>query len=263
METFRRLINSIDWPEARAVFESVYAEPQAPAVDNGTRFGFVGEYYSDDNRLRSLAHGIKNGDMSAIEESARLMAPLVERGSVLIPIPSRTGRATNTLLLAKAIAEMTGSDVFDILRGEPRQSLYTLKRSGRCPSRKYLGFFLESEPPEYSNVYFIDNVIATGTTARAALDLIPDAKVIALARDSSAEPNFEGVATDVNPPQFIPDIGMCTQGTDDNPYFDEKTVARSKIAAISAMSRTNPGVNKVFPGPGRTTLGIPGNCRHN
>ena len=56
----------------------------------------VRDYYGDDG-AREICHLIKEGDMKAIGEAAGLMATYVGKGDILVPVPSRTGRATVTL----------------------------------------------------------------------------------------------------------------------------------------------------------------------
>lgn len=148
----------------------------------------VGEYYTQDNILRSLCHGIKDGNAGDIARAARLMAKLVRPGDTLVPIPSRTGVATTAKLLAEAISKITGAPVADILKGASRKSMYEMKKGGTIPGEEFLGLRLEGEPPE--NTVFVDNVVATGTTARAALRLVPGSRLIALANASTHQPGW-------------------------------------------------------------------------
>lgn len=155
------------------------------------RMTVVGEYYSPDNVLRSICHGIKEGDPDAISEAAVLMSDLVSPGDTLVPVPSRHGYATTTLELARRISGIAGCAVADILGGADRRSLYELKKElppGQFPSGDILGMRLKGDPPE--NPVIVDNVIATGTTAKAALDTLPGSRLIALAYASSYHPDW-------------------------------------------------------------------------
>lgn len=165
----------------------------------------VGEYYTQDNILRSLCHGIKDGNADDIARAARLMAKLVRPGDTLVPIPSRTGVATTAKLLAEAISKITGAPVADILKGASRKSMYEMKKGGTIPGEEFLGLRLEGEPPE--NTVFVDNVVATGTTARAALRLVPGSRLIALANASTHQPDWN-IPVDFRGKSEDPELNM-------------------------------------------------------
>lgn len=165
----------------------------------------VGEYYTQDNILRSLCHGIKDGNADDIARAARLMAKLVRPGDTLVPIPSRTGVATTAKLLAEAISKITGAPVADILKGASRKSMYEMKKGGTIPGEEFLGLHIEGEPPE--NTVFVDNVVATGTTARAALRLVPGSRLIALANDSTHQPDWN-IPVDFRGKSEDPELNM-------------------------------------------------------
>lgn len=165
----------------------------------------VGEYYTQDNILRSLCHGIKDGNADDIARAARLMAKLVRPGDTLVPIPSRTGVATTAKLLAEAISKVTGAPVADILKGASRKSMYEMKKGGTIPGEEFLGLRLEGEPPE--NTVFVDNVVATGTTARAALRLVPGSRLIALANASTHQPDWN-IPVDFRGKSEDPELNM-------------------------------------------------------
>ena len=144
----------------------------------------VGEYYTPS--LREMAKGIKAGDMTAIRMAAREMASLIPAGAVLVPIPSHTGKAVQTRALAEELAVLTGTRVVDLLSGRPRQSSYELKYQGVVMQAADMGFRLNAAPDAKASYFLVDNVVASGNTAKAGLDLIPRAKILALAIDSRA-----------------------------------------------------------------------------
>ena len=144
----------------------------------------VAGYYQD-LELNTLAKKIKDGDGLAIGLAAEKMSPLVKKGDILVPVPSHNGRAEYTLTLSRQIAELTGAVVMDALAGEKRESSYLLKKKGIMSQAEDLGFRLIGEIPE-GHVLVVDNVIASGNTARAAVDIIPGATVLALADDPFA-----------------------------------------------------------------------------
>lgn len=144
---------------------------------------YCGDYYDQSGLYRKISHEIKFGDDEAIAIASEQMAKLVPPNSILVPIPSHDGTANATLKLANAIASITGSQVIDALKGKSRESLYVLKKKGVKVDSDYLGFFLGTELPNGKNVVFIDNVIATGTTANAALKTVDTGSILAYALD--------------------------------------------------------------------------------
>lgn len=103
----------------------------------------------------------EHGD--AIDIAAREMAAIVPKNAVLVPIPSRHGYATDTLLLATRIGRLSGNAIKDVLRGNDRTSSYEAKKTGVSVD---FGFYMteEIEGP----IVYVDNVISSGATARAA-----------------------------------------------------------------------------------------------
>ena len=106
---------------------------------------------------------------TAIGLAASAMSPLVPEGSILVPIPSRYGYATDTLLLAKRIAEMSGAEVKDVLKGRRRMSSHEAKARGMILTPEDFGFYLTEDLE--GRIVYIDNVIASGQTARAVHNL--------------------------------------------------------------------------------------------
>lgn len=144
----------------------------------------VGEYRTP--QIKALAKDIKKGNKDTIRMAAEAMTPLVPKGAVLVPIPSHTGKAIETLSLAHEIATLTGGQVYNCLAGCARESSYELKHHGVVLTSDKMGFELVKERPDGNNVFLVDNVIASGNTALAALNLIPGATVLALASDAQA-----------------------------------------------------------------------------
>ena len=140
-----------------------------------------------DDESKKIAHQIKEGDAKAIATAAEDMARFVKDGDILVPIPSRSGKATTSLELAKAISKQSGKGtVVDALAGAERESIYEAKKAGKAlPKPADLGIRLVGEIPE-GRVLLIDNVLATGTTMEAALNAIPEANVLVYAKDTNA-----------------------------------------------------------------------------
>jgi adenine/guanine phosphoribosyltransferase-like PRPP-binding protein len=115
--------------------------------------------------------------MDAIARAGKEMARLVPPQAVLIPIPGRTGVATTARLLADEIARHVDACVADVLEGPARESVYEIKRRGGLPSPAALAFRRVAEVPPGTPV-LVDDVFASGTTASAALALVPGAIVL-------------------------------------------------------------------------------------
>lgn len=122
---------------------------------------------------REIGWGLKDGDPVALRCAARQMAELVGFGVVLVPIPNRCGRAVATLALAERIGELAGAPVADVLRGVERGSWAEAKRHGGAVD---LTLTATERPP--GRIVLVDNVLATGATARAALAALPGADVL-------------------------------------------------------------------------------------
>ena len=150
---------------------------------NGVKVKSTGFYYDGDRR--SLAHGVKDGDKASIEEAARRLARLVPRDAVLIPVPSHTGQATYTLEMARRVADINGSSVVDALVGKPREKLYDVKKQGsvHVDGKEFLGLSMKDSANIPSNrpVFFVDNVVDSGITAKACHDIVGRGGVLAIA----------------------------------------------------------------------------------
>lgn len=139
----------------------------------------VASYYKTPN-ARELSHAAKVGDIGAIQTIAKAMARMVRKSDVLVPIPSRNGKPTTTLLLAKLIASEVGCKVAPILYGIDRKgSLYDLKKQGVDPSTVEFGYKVSGTIP--NSTVLLDFVKDTGSTIRAAKQVIPNASVLVYA----------------------------------------------------------------------------------
>ena len=150
-----------------------------------TRFFATGNYRKDGRT--ETAHAMKEGANWAIYKAAAEMVQYIPTNAVLVPMPSHTGRATYTLELCKRIARETAAEVCDYLKGTPRETLYSLKKQGRKPTPKKLGFYLSQPIPSGKRVIIIDNVVATGTTAAAAVRAIGGGVVFAYAAATNSQ----------------------------------------------------------------------------
>lgn len=150
-----------------------------------TRYYATGNYRA--NHRNETAHAMKEGANWAIFKAAAEMVQYIPSNAVLVPMPSHTGRATYTLELCKRIARETAAEVCDYLRGSERETLYSLKKQGRKPTPQKLGFYLSKPLPTDKRVIIIDNVVATGTTAAAAVRAIGGGVVFAYAAATNSQ----------------------------------------------------------------------------
>ena len=137
-------------------------------------------YHDGDSRL--VAHALKTNDATAVQQAAEAMLSIIRSldNVALVPVPSHLGYATYTLELARAIGV---GQVFDVLRGKQRETLYAQKKRGETPSSSTLGFYAIGSIPEDMNIVYLDNVVATGTTAKAAYEAIGRGLMVAYAID--------------------------------------------------------------------------------
>ena len=183
--------------------------------------------------IQEACHRLKAGNLKAIRQAAKELAPLFGSRCTVVPVPSHTGRASSALLLATAISHLNGCKVEDIIQGEPRTSLYELKKAGESlPSPdKYFGFRLTKRLPENEDIIILDTVTATRTTAEACLKLLPKATVVTYADDEHARFPYSGY----NASKTIPEIVQLT-------VKDDKTVKNlsyeEKIESILSMLAT-------------------------
>lgn len=131
--------------------------------------------------LRRLALRMKDGRESALRRAAEIFAGIIPQGSVVVPMPSRTGHATTMLRVAEYMAKIR-PDVLpmDVLESDAHESMYVIKKRGENPMP--FAVRMVGRIPTGRDVYIIDNVTSSGTTARCALSAIPSASVMAIAK---------------------------------------------------------------------------------
>lgn len=140
------------------------------------------------DNVRDLVHRVKGGDEDAIIEMASAMAPKIPTDAVIVPMPSHDGTATYSMTLAFHLARMTDGIVIKGLEGKPRASQYRTKKAGGLLRGDDFGLRLSATGAafrldEEDRVVIVDDVIGTGQTAKAALAVLPKAKVVAYSMD--------------------------------------------------------------------------------
>ena len=148
---------------------------------DGIRFISHGHYYDGINNW--LCHKLKENDPQAIAYCARQLAKMLPENAVVIPIPGHHGFALQTLYLARAINEQSGGiiPVANVLKGNSRMSNYQAKKEGSLLPAEELGFRQVAPLPKGKVPYLLDNVVDTGTTAKAAINALGGGIVLSYA----------------------------------------------------------------------------------
>ena len=148
---------------------------------DGIRFISHGHYYDGINNW--LCHKLKENDPQAIDYCARQLAKMLPKNAVIVPIPGHYGYAVQTLYLARAISEQLNGNipVANVLKGINRLSNYQAKKDGQPLSAEELGFHQVRTLPKGKVPYLLDNVVDTGTTAKAAVKALGGGIVLSYA----------------------------------------------------------------------------------
>ena len=135
--------------------------------------------------LRTSARGVRDNNPSCIECASKLFDLMLPEGSVVAPMPSHIGCAVQMLSVANELHRRRPDVVVcDLLRCDPHSGSYAQKKYRITPS--HIRMFITPEFHEYSGLrmFILDNVICTGVTASAALEVLPNSTVVALAMSS-------------------------------------------------------------------------------
>ena len=152
------------------------------------------DYYNSDG-VRDLAHQAKIGIKDAYIEIARSIANEIKLpdDSILIPVPSSNGHATNNLEICNEIAKILKLEVQDCIKGIERKKLYDLKKDGFEPDLKYFDYKLIEEPKQ-GTIFLFDVVVDKANTMMAAKSLFNREKVYCMSHsmvDLHKERNLE------------------------------------------------------------------------
>ena len=133
--------------------------------------------------LRTIARGVRDNDPRCIECAAKLFDLMLPEGARVIPMPGHHGSACQMLSVVRKIVERRGDiTAYDILKCEPHEANYSQKKyTTPKPIKMHLSTAINFDGV---GVFVLDNVICTGVTASAALEVLPDATVVALAMSS-------------------------------------------------------------------------------
>jgi hypothetical protein len=133
--------------------------------------------------LRWLCRGIRDGDSDCIKKAAKLFDLMLPDECAVIPMPGHLGYATRMSDVCWELFKLNHNRQ----RGEclwcnSHEPNYLQKKNG-VPAPIEMGvvaFYNEIKGDKQK--FIIDNVIASGVTASAALEAIPEAMVCAIAK---------------------------------------------------------------------------------
>lgn len=205
----------------------------------------TGEYYS--HGRGSTAHAIKAGNLKSIDKAAKIMAEYVLPEMILVPMANHVGYATYTKTLADEIAKLSGAQVLDVMKGRIRNTFYDIKAGGGSVNKEQLGLYLSGEIPKDKQILIIDNVISTGTTAAAAIDLIPNSIMFAYAEVGKAA-KIEGLQNITQQYLSINKIKIMDNGLEKLQWFETYQQAQQKKQYEKATEAYQdlPGIRKLF-----------------
>lgn len=127
-------------------------------------------YFQGDTR--EICHEIKNRN----EECCRIMADfflgqeIIDSQCLLIPAPQHEGYAIYTKIIADMIASKSGARVVDIIKSNPRKTLYECKQAHQRSSLNFTA--TEKLLANNQNVFLVDNVLHTGQTLEACQKVV-------------------------------------------------------------------------------------------
>ena len=133
--------------------------------------------------LRTIARGVRDNNPKCIECAAKLFDLMLPEGARVIPMPCHHGSACQMLSVVRKLVERRGDiTAYDILKCEPHEANYSQKKyTTPAPINMYLSTEINFNG---TGVFVLDNVVCTGVTASAALKVLPNATVVALAMSS-------------------------------------------------------------------------------
>jgi len=191
----------------------------------------------------NIAKLIKSGDPYIVRKVAAEMAPQVPDNAVLIPIPPHTGTVTDdtdTMILAKAIGEITGRPVVNALESDEHISRNVAKKEGiRGVNADALKMRQIEVLPKGTFPIFIDNVVGGGATAEAAKNAIGYGVTLAYAQSSRSK--SKGVklvaVTYDNDGKLIP---LSERMNPDNPSWKYSKIDETSIDAGIWLANQTP-----------------------
>lgn len=134
--------------------------------------------------LRWLCKGVQAGDKECIRKSAKLFDLMLPDECVVIPMPGRKGFAFQTAEICCELCKLNNRrEWIDCLWSNAHIPNYLQKKYGiPAPIVMEVRPSYKEDVKDDRQKFIIDNVIASGVTASAALGAIPEAMVCAIAK---------------------------------------------------------------------------------
>lgn len=128
------------------------------------------DYFHGD--AREICHEIKNRNLECYKIMADffLEQEIVDENCLLIPAPQHEGYAIYTKEIAEMIAVKSGAKVADIIKSNPRKTLYEFKQAHQRISLNFIA--TENLLVDNQKVFFVDNVLHTGQTLKTCQRVI-------------------------------------------------------------------------------------------
>lgn len=113
---------------------------------------------------REICHEIKmrNRECCKIMADFFLDQEIIDENCLLIPAPQHEGYAIYTREIAEMIALKSGARVADIIRSNPRNTLYEYKQHNQKVALNF--YATETLFADNQKVFLVDNVLHTGQT---------------------------------------------------------------------------------------------------
>lgn len=133
--------------------------------------------------LRMIARGVRDNTPWCIESAAKLFDLMLPEGARVVPMPGHHGSACQMLSVVRKLVKRRGDiTAYDILKCDPHEANYIQKKYiTPAPIKMRLSTSINFNG---LGVFILDNVVCSGVTASAALEVLPDATVVALAAAS-------------------------------------------------------------------------------
>jgi N12 class adenine-specific DNA methylase len=164
---------------------------------------------AQEKTIRENAYGVKGMDPVVLDSVAKEMAALIpkeaRKSAILIPIPGHTGETAANVALAERIAAITGSRVADVLKRQAGQSQRDARVAGRRTMKPVEFGMISTETLDGDNVFFVDNVISSGATIRAARDAVGGGKGLVYAKSNPKGEKYTIGTVDPELPKWLGD----------------------------------------------------------
>ena len=171
--------------------EKLYSKEESPKAT----FDGKEVYIYKHGYVSEVAHGVKDHDPKAIREMAEFLSSLIKENCYLVPAPQHTGKAEYTLEICKIIERICSYDItiLDVLECSPRETLWAMKKA--IQAQNGVASFSKEDLAKVKagitlkqafemlkgTVYFVDNVVSTGTTLNEVKVLIPQIRPLVFA----------------------------------------------------------------------------------